>query len=321
MEERDEQRQNHSLDDLPGTQRSRGVGILTVRKGEKTSRLPLAGVDIAARVANRVAEVSVKQKFSNPFSEHLEATYIFPLPGGCAVSKFTMKVGERIITGCVNERTQARQEYAQALQEGRRAALMEQERDDVFTVQVGNIPPRQEIEIELTYSERLSFFSDGTTEIRLPLVVAPRYIPGQELPRDSVGQGIEFDTDIVPDASRITPPRLAAGFDPQVSLNIEVELIPTNGAQRAHAENLFCSQHTVRSVSHDGSTKITLSKEGERFNRDFVLRWRLAEKKLKSGFVYYKDTQSNWCYGMLSLVPPQLDNPTAPPRDVVFVWH
>jgi Ca-activated chloride channel family protein len=100
----------------------------------------------------------------------------------------------------------------------KRAAILEQERDDVFTAQVGNIMPGEEITVTIVYSERLTYFASGHTEIRLPLVVAPRYVAGVPLDRESVGDGVELDTDKVSDASRITPPRLAPGFDPKVSL-------------------------------------------------------------------------------------------------------
>ena len=113
---------------------------------------------------------------------------------------------------------QARQDYRRALDEGKRAALLEQERDDVFTIQLGNLPPGEDATIRLTYSEELTFFDDGLTELRLPLVLGVRYVAGEPLPGASAGHGTEADTDIVPDASRITPPRLADGFDPGVHL-------------------------------------------------------------------------------------------------------
>ena len=305
--------------DMPESEYKRGLGVLIVQRNAQKSNLPLASVDIKARVADRIAQVDVSQKFHNPFSEHLEAVYIFPLAPGCAVSKFIMKVGDRIIAGKIDERAEARQQYAQAMQEGRRAALLEQERDDVFTVQVGNIPPGEEITVEITYSERLPFFSEGTTEIRLPLVVAPRFIPGMELNRDSVGTGIESDTDKVPDASRITPPRLANGSPAKVALNIEVELFPGTAAQAGNLADLTCSQHAVQTVTEDGATNISLLRENERLNRDFVLRWRMANEKVRSSFVYVKDPETDWYYGMLSLVPPAAKKSAQKPRDVIFI--
>ena len=156
----------------------RGLGALVVADKARRLALPLAGVAIAARVAERVAEVTVTQTFKNPHAEPLEATYIFPLGGGCAVRDFELRVAGRVLKGDVDERKAARATYQKALDAGHRAALLEQERDDVFTVQVGNLPPGEEATVKIVYAERLPFYDDGTTEIRLPLVVAPRYIPG-----------------------------------------------------------------------------------------------------------------------------------------------
>ncbi|MGV8123190.1 MAG: VIT domain-containing protein [Candidatus Xenobiia bacterium LiM19] len=236
--------------------------------------------------------------------------------GGAAVSSFEMQIKDRIIKGIVEERAEARRQYRQALEEGKRAALLEKERDDVFTVQVGNLPPGEEVTIRLTYSERLPFFEDGTTEIRLPLVVAPRYIPGSPLGRDQVGQGVEQDTDAVPDASRITPPRLAEGMDPKVGLAIKVELLPDGTA--GGLADLSCSQHATRTSMQSGAVTVELSREDERLNRDFVLRWRLAGSSVAATFLMHR-SQEGKAHGMISIIPPRREGFLGMARDVVFL--
>ncbi len=285
--------------------RTRDLGCLMVTKNERRARLPLTGVQISARVADRVAHVTLEQKFHNPFTEALEATYIFPMSGGTAVSAFELKVGSRVIKGIVKERGEARATYQKAIKEGKRAALLEQDRDDVFTVQVGNLPPGEEVTVRIVTSERLPFFEDGTTELRLPLVVAPRYIPGRPLPKDPVGDGVEWDTDQVPDASRITPPRLAKGFDPKVGLRIEVEL-----ADDGDLSDLACSQHAIKL----SSGKVALTKQDELLDRDFILRWKLSGEKVRTTLLTTKDGT-----GMLSILPPKRDGFLGLARDVVFV--
>jgi Ca-activated chloride channel family protein len=284
--------------------RTRAFGTLLVTKDEKRARLPLAGVRATARIADRVAEITMEQKFHNPFTQALEAVYIFPLPGGVAVSAFEMKVGGRVIKGVVKERGEARRTYQEAVQQGKRAALLEQDRDDVFTVQVGNLPPGEEVTVRIVTSEKLPFFDDGTTELRLPLLVAPRYIPGKPLPRDPVGDGVEWDTDQVPDASRITPPRLAPGFDPKVALQIEVEI--ADGA----LSEMACSQHAVKMANG----RIALSSQDELLDRDFILRWKLAGDRVRTTLLTTRDG-----VGMLSIIPPKRDGFLGLARDVVFV--
>jgi len=287
--------------DIP-QDRARHLGSL---KSEKAA-LPLASVSLRARVESRVAEVTVEQKFHNPLRETIEAVYVFPLAGGCAVSRFEMQIGARKLQAKIEERGEARRQYAEALDAGKRAALLEQERDDVFTIQAGNIAPGDEITVRLTYSERLPFFEDGRTELRLPLVVAPRYIGGDELAREQAGHGIRSDTTTVPDASRITPPRLADGFDPRVALSIEVELFG------GFAE-LECSQHAVRTSAGPESAKVQLSREREPLDRDFVLRWKAAGAKVQSQLLVHGEL------AMLSVIPPAREGFLGTPRDVVFV--
>jgi hypothetical protein len=141
--------------------RTRAFGTLCVTKDDRRARLPLAGVRVAARVADRVAEISVEQKFRNPFTEALEAVYIFPLPGGVAVSAFELKVGGRVIKGIVKERGEARRTYTEAIQQGKRAALLEQDRDDVFTVQVGNLPPGEEVSVRIVDDYTFGGYTGG----------------------------------------------------------------------------------------------------------------------------------------------------------------
>lgn len=307
------------LIDLPIGQK-RELGSLQVERTGKKCLLPLVGVDISAKVADRVASVTVKQTFRNQFNEHLEAVYIFPLSGGCVVNDFEMRVGTRVVKGVVQERAKARMEYQQALQQGKRAALLEQERDDVFTMQVGNIPPNEEITVTLIYSERLPFFESGKTELRLPLVVAPRYIPGDAIDdRDNVGGGTSTDTDQVPDASRISPPRLVPGASGNVALKLQVEISTSDASGTEGVSELACSQHATQLGIDTNTVKVELAREDERLNRDFVLQWRLATGAVRSSMLIYKAKNVESGFAMLSITPPKRDGYTGAPRDVVFV--
>jgi len=293
----------------------RGLGLLEVLGPKGKVALPLAGVAIRARVVDRIAEVEVEQRFKNSFSEALEATYVFPLGGAAAVGSFEMRVAGRTVKGKVEEREEARRDYAEALAAGKRAALLEQERNDVFTLQVGNIPPGEEATIRISYAERLPCFEDGEAELHLPLVVAPRYIGGEPLERAPAGTGTALDTDRVPDASRLSPPRLAPGFDPKVALSVEVELL--RDSPEATFEGLSCSQHATRTSSGPESIRISLARSDEPLDRDFVLRFRLARKGVRTALLVHQGQEESVAF--LSLVPPAREGFLGAPRDVVFV--
>ncbi|MDQ7824988.1 MAG: VIT domain-containing protein [Candidatus Eremiobacteraeota bacterium] len=299
---------------------ARGSGALSaiIAQSRKKVEFPLEKVEYIAHIADGIAWVEVRQSFRNPYDEPVEAVYTFPLAGGAAVNHFELRVGERVITGRARERVHARESYHEALRQGKRAALLEQERDEIFTMQAGNIPPGESVSVWLTYSERLPLYNDGFTEFRLPLVVAPRFIPGAPMGLDPSGRGVASDTDIVPDASRISPLALPAACCPAVKLSIEVLLRHHgNDGSSMTASTLTCSQHAITLSHDDGSVKVWLASTRELMDRDFVLRWRFAGEKLSSAFWCYRDKEK--VYGMVTLIPPAEKCFTAAPRDVVFV--
>src|SRR5579883_377759 len=301
-----DKRAKTAKDDAPG------CGCLIVTRQDRRFTLPLRAVSFSAKVAERVAEVTVEQTFENTYAELLEAVYIFPLSGGAAVSRFELHVDGKQLVGIVEERGEARRQYDQAIAQGKKAALLEQERDDVFTVKVGNLPPRSIATIKMVYSERLPAFDDGETELRLPLVVAPRYIPGQPLERASLGDGTEADTTAVPDASRISPPRLAPGLRGDVKLGINVEILSSEAV-----DELGCTQHATKVAQEGGKLLVTLGAKDELLDRDFVLRWKTAASEEKPVLLVTK--KNGECFGLLSIVPPRDTKAGQGARDVVFL--
>src|SRR5579884_3595688 len=205
------------LPTLPDThpEDSRGRGVLASERGV----FPLIAMEVEADVTGLMAAMTIRQTFANPYPDPLEASYIFPLPDRAAVTGFHITVGGRRIAGEIRERQAARDAYDQALAAGQRAALIEEDRPDVFTTHLGNLAPGEEATIELVLAGPV-VCEFGEATLRVPLVVAPRYVPGHPLDGTSVGEGTEVDTDAVPDASRITPPRLAPGAPNPVRLSI-----------------------------------------------------------------------------------------------------
>ena len=197
-----------------------GFGALDTPHG----RLPLTAMDVIGRIDGLLSQVTLRQTFhQRATNEPLEATYIFPLPDRAAVTDFRMEVAGRVIDGILQERGQARREYDQAIRQGHRASIAEEERPGVFTLRVGNLMPGDIATVQLTMAGILPY-SDGEVTFRFPLVVAPRYIPGVPLSGPSVGAGTTVDTNAVPDASRISPPVLLQGFPNPVRLSLAIEL-------------------------------------------------------------------------------------------------
>ncbi|MFD0634074.1 VIT domain-containing protein [Catenulispora yoronensis] len=199
------------------------------------------------------------------------------------MTRLRMETADRVVEGVVKERETARAEYDQAVSEGRRASIAEEERPGVFTLRVGNIMPGERVVVRTTLSGRLPY-EDGQATFRFPLVVAPRYIPGAPLPGGAVGDGTAADTDQVPDASRISPPVLLPGFPNPVRLSIEVAVDPT----RLPLAGLASSLHGV-SAAEDGARHVVRLDPGARCDRDFVLRLGYGGQAAATSLVVARD--------------------------------
>ena len=148
----------------------------TDSSGNTTSNCPLKHTSVKAEVSGFLSRVTVTQDFENPFSEKIEAIYTFPLPQSAAVDDLTMMIGDRIVKGKIMRREEAQATYANAKQLGKVAALLDQQRPNIFTQAVANIMPGQQIRIVISYVETLKY-EDGSYEWSFPMVVGPRYNP------------------------------------------------------------------------------------------------------------------------------------------------
>jgi Ca-activated chloride channel family protein len=287
-----------------------GFGALDTARGP----LPLKALDVHATIDGLVACTDLAQTFVNTHAEPLEATYIFPLPDRAAVTRFRLAVAGRVVEGVLKERGAARREYDQAIKDGHRAAITEEERPGVFTIRVGNLPPGETATVRLSLTGPLPY-ADGEATYRFPLVVAPRYIPGVPLPGPSVGDGTAADTDAVPDASRITPPVLLPGFPNPVRLSLAVGVRPSALA----AADFRSSLHAVAEESEGLVRKIVLH-PGERLDRDFILRFRLGNERIGTSLVVQPDETGDEGTFLLTLAPPAArKDGLGRPRDVAFV--
>ena len=244
-------------------------GELRVVTGQGGGRqFPLKHTEVHAEITGSVAQVRVSQIFQNPYDRPIEAVYVFPLPRGAAVDDLEIRFGDRIIRGVIRKREEARALYDQARRSGRAAALLDQERPNLFTQSVANILPGEEIVVSLRYFDLLPYES-GSYEFAFPMVVGPRFIPGQ--PVGQAGSGRASDTTDVPDASRINPAILKPGVRSGHDISLEVQL---------HAgvplQSLASPSHAV-DIERPGpdQAQIRLRQEDSIPNKDFVLRYRI----------------------------------------------
>src|SRR5688572_20272297 len=214
------------------------------------AQIPLEGVRIDARLAGLCSEVKVTQRYTNTETVDVEAVYVFPLEEGSAVCGFEAKVGDRVIRGRVEEREKAFEVYDDAMAAGHGAFLLDQERPNVFTASVGNLKPKQTIEIAITYAALLNY-EGSAVRLMIPTTVSPRYVPAGP---PQVGE---------PDGDRVNPDRLDS-VPYGLTLNVEVDL-------GSKVRQLESPSHTVRTTFGDKTASVTLSSDDVALDRDFVL--------------------------------------------------
>jgi Ca-activated chloride channel homolog len=278
-------------------------GTLLWRSAQQQTAVPapLLGTEVEMRVTGIVVRALVRQYFENPSSEWAEGIYVFPLPEDAAVDHLRMKVGDRVIEGMVQERLAAKTTYETARTQGRRASLVEQERPNVFTTSVANIPPGAaieiEIEIEIEY-QQTARYDGGRFALRFPMVVGPRYIP-----------------DGVPDASRVTPPVTHPSRGPINPVRLRLELEP--GVALAGIESPSHAIHTR--PLHGGRWEVELQQVSVPADRDFELVWTPAAAATPTTLVLTEAKDDETFALLLVLPPPAAAEPERVAREVVFV--
>jgi Ca-activated chloride channel family protein len=298
--------------------------VIDPEKGAAVAECPLKRTDVKAEISGFLARVVLTQEFENPFKDKIEAVYTFPLPHNAAVDDMTMLVGERTIRGKIKRREEARAVYEAARDAGQVASLLDQERPNIFTQAVANIMPGEKVKIVISYVDWLQY-EDGAYEFVFPMVVGPRYIPGDPIGKQ--GGGYSPDTTQVPDASRITP-RVAQVPDasritPQVAQqstraghDISVEVALDAGVP---IDALTSTGHDVevdRRTPH--SAVIQLKNKLEIPNKDFILKYDVAGRNVEDAVLTHRSGDKGF-FTMILQPPERVAAPDVTPKELVFV--
>jgi Ca-activated chloride channel family protein len=279
--------------------------------GQPRADCPLKRTDVKASVSGSLARVTVTQEFHNPFDEKIEAVYVFPLPQMAAVDDMTMIVGDRTVKGRIKRREEARAIYDAAREAGHVAGLLNQERPNIFTQSVANIAPGAAVKVTISYVEYLKY-EDGTYEFVFPMVVGPRYIPGQPVGKQAGGWAP--DTSQVPDASRITPQVAPEGTRAGHDISIEVKVdagVPI--------EDLKSTLHEV-DVERPGTNaaSVRLKNRTTIPNKDFILKFDVAGRKIADAILTHRGGQGGF-FSMIFQPPDRVTAADVAPKELVFV--
>ncbi len=233
------------------------TSCLSTREGHP---IPLRGVAAEGEVVGGLARVRVRQQYRNEESRPIEAIYVFPLPADATLVGFVMECAGRRLEGVVQEREQAFATYDEAMVQGHGAALLEQERANVFTANVGNLLPGEDTVVEVTYVQRVPG-DEGALRFCLPTLVAPRYIPGTPA-GDRTAHGAADPTTRVPDADRISP-----AIDPSVAYRLALDLVFRVGTD----VTLRSPSHAIEVQREAGGARVSFRGGPTALDRDLVI--------------------------------------------------
>ncbi|MBT4742947.1 MAG: marine proteobacterial sortase target protein [Rhodospirillaceae bacterium] len=234
--------------------------------------------EVEIDVSGLVARAVVRQEFANNAETWMEGIYVFPLPHKAAVDSLRLMVGERVIEGRIEERKKAQKQYAQAKRQGKKAALVEAERPNIFTTTIANIAPGEVVKVEIRYQHSVAYQS-GEFRLRFPMVVAPRYISGvARIARFGANGWAAAATGGHAASPKTNAQRIAQPVQ-KPGPNDERDLNPVSLTVRLNAgvplAEVRSHHHKIALDSHaEDRRTITLANGEVPADRDFELTWR-----------------------------------------------
>jgi Ca-activated chloride channel family protein len=268
------------------------VAFATVSEGRLTARrekidIPLEHTDVKIHVVGQLAEVSVEQRFHNPYDRKIDAVYLFPLPTGAAVHDLQMVSNGHVVRGAIALREEARKKYVAAQQKGQVAALLTEQRPNLFTQEVANLEPEARLSVRLHYVQSLEY--DHGYQIVFPMVAAPRYMPKSN--------------------PEIQPAVLPPGVRSSHEISVAVDLDPGVGLASLESP----SHHMVVNHNH-----LELAPGDTIPNKDFILRWEVAGATPQLALMAHKDGAQG-SFFLLAQPPDSAPDEAVAPRELIFV--
>ena len=203
----------------------------------------LESVDIKVRLWGLLSHVSVEQVYANPGDENIEAVYTFPLPRDAVLMDLSLELNGETLKAEVYEKSEAQDQYEDAIEGGDSAILLEQLGPGLYAVNAGNVLPGERAVVRFRYAQLHR--TRHTPQDSIPDALAPWY--GRPLARSLIWP-----------LGR--PCRQAAVF-----CNFQIE------GPLARAE-FDCPSHEVKEISRDDEArKLSLPKGRAVMDRDVIL--------------------------------------------------
>lgn len=258
---------------------------------------PLLDTQLKLNVTGMVARATLTQKFVNQSDDWVNGIYVFPLPSGAAVDHLEMHIGERRIEGQIKPKQVARRVYQEAKDQGKKAALLEQNRPNLFTSNVANIGPGEHVSITIEY-QQLVHFDSGRFQLRFPMTITPRYSQG-------VSDGLHTESDSTGQQTGEISQQAVFSNEQANVINISARIDAGFELHRIESE----SHHITSRKLADWIYQIELEHQVVA-NRDFVLSWFMPEGETPKAAHFSQQFNGEY-FGLMMILPPTVDNDDA----------
>lgn len=220
--------------------------VMGLKSRDDDETVALQSVHAQGKLQGLMLRMKLRQVYRNSTSDNLECVYTFPLAWGSVLLGMAVELNGKRMTGTVVEKKEAETTYEKAIQSGDLPVMLERSGKDLYTANLGNILPGDEVVIELEYAQLLKL-EGGMLRLSLPTTIAPRY-------GDEHSQG-----GLAPHQTTAASP--LAEYRLHVSLDIANPL----------AQGTITSpSHGVQRVKHQNGVMVKLQNKAW-LDRDFVL--------------------------------------------------
>lgn len=292
-------------------------GSLVTRDEEgRVMAMPLLDTKVNMKVVGPILRAEVTQTFRNPGDRWTEALYLFPLPNEAAVDHMQLMIGDRIIEGEIKVKEDAKATYEAAKTEGKQAALVEQDRPNLFHTSVANIPPGGEVTVRIEYQQTL-VWQDGAFSVRFPLAITPRYAGTLEPVRREMTSEVSLSSgwQVLPGERETRLVSSGEEQEQQGKVAIEVALQP--GFPLEYLRSPSHSLTQIEGEAGQSSVSVLIDQADE--YRDFVLNWAPVASAQPGAAFFSERAEDGEHYGLLMLMPPQETSAKVFDREVTFV--
>jgi len=166
--------------------------------------LPLLGMRANVDIIDGIADVSVQQFFVTTTNvilpDEWDSRYEIPIDEQASVYSFKAKYLDRVIDGIVKSDEEAKEDYEEALDEGKPAFLGEQTDANVFKIEFGNVPEGIFLTIEIAYVTPVQALDREKLRFVIPLTLAPELTPtafDESTISTDVIEGVPFENGVV----------------------------------------------------------------------------------------------------------------------------